>query len=92
MIGLAIILASAITWQDRALEAIRAEPLVAETLFAAPGSLWISVKDDGTSRDGLANYFCLVTWQEGRKEGESLTVRILDVADLNRTLGKAHCP
>lgn len=83
-------------WQSTALDDIRSEPKVVEAMFPNEQSstLWVSVRDDGTSRDGFAKYLCLSLAMAGMPEGHSVAVHVYDAArmkDEMRELGGHTC-
>lgn len=87
--------AAAQDWRDAALTELAAESVVVEAMFAQDRSLWVSVRPDGSNRDGLASYFCLITSDAGRPQGEFVVVRVLDAYrlanDEMETIGRAEC-
>lgn len=82
-------------WQDEALKEIQAEPTVVEAMFQrGGGTLWVSMRNDGTSRDGFANYLCLVLSDAGLPKGEGVQIRIWDAAQMANDLvqiGEGYC-
>lgn len=82
-------------WKDAALEEIRAEPQVVEAMFQNGGrTLWVSMRDDGSPRDGYANYLCLVMSDAGLPAGNRVRIRIWDAAvmrDELRQIGEGSC-
>lgn len=56
----------------------------------------VGVLDNGTERDGYADYVCSVLVERGLR-GKGISVQVIDIAKLVRTnkwvkLGEAHCP
>jgi hypothetical protein len=88
---------AAADWQDKATGLIRSEPKVVEAMFPneSSGSFWASVRDDGSRRDGFAQYLCVVLFEAGMPVGQSVVIRVLDAAALVRgemvTLGRYDC-
>ncbi|WP_156334080.1 MULTISPECIES: hypothetical protein [unclassified Shinella] len=82
-------------WRDKAIDLIRKEKVVVEAMFPQRISLWVSVRDDGSRRDGLADYMCLLLSEAGMPKGDLVIIRILDAAALARDemteLGKSEC-
>lgn len=82
-------------WRAAALEEITANRFVRDAIFAARGSLWVGVADDGSRRDGLAETTCLDLAAAGMPDGESVVVRVVDYYAMLRqdmvTLGQAVC-
>jgi hypothetical protein len=71
---------------------IASEKMVVEAMFPyASSTLWVSMIDDGTRRDGFASYVCLSM----PKRVRATRVRILDAAKLARgkfeTIGEYRC-
>lgn len=83
---LATIPTFAFAWQDEAIKRIKQENIVADAVMGGPFSLWVSVKSNGTNRDGLAEYMCLLI--DNKK---TVVIRILNVANLDETLGRFNC-
>lgn len=82
-------------WRDKAVDLIRKEKKVVEAMFTQNISLWVSVRDDGTNRDGYADYICLVLGDAGMPKGDFVIIRILDAAALAKEemkeLGRSEC-
>lgn len=82
-------------WRENLTNLARNESVTVEAMFSQDVSFWVSVQDDGSSRDGLADYFCLLTYDAGRPEGESIIISIWDAAAMARgemeRLGRARC-
>lgn len=82
-------------WRDKAVTMIGEEKAVVEAMFPQPKSLWVSVRDDGSNRDGYADYMCLVLHDAGMPKGDFVVIRILDAASLARDemkeLGRSEC-
>jgi hypothetical protein len=80
-----------------ALEEIKTEPLVREALIVSGDILYASVIDDGTRRDGYAEYLCQIL----KEKGASISrVKITEVGTTKSPdrdnaygvlLGEAHC-
>lgn len=64
--------------------AMRDEPAALTWALSPTRTLTVSVADDGTSREGLAGYFCMDVAQ-------ALTVDIVNDADKARLLGHEAC-
>lgn len=81
-------------WRDQAVEEILTEPKVVEAMFTQDLSLWVSVRDDGSSRDGFAEYLCLVL-SDFRPPDEPVIISIWDAAAMARDemkrLGRNEC-
>lgn len=84
-------------WRQKALKTIRAEPKVVEAMFPndARSSFWASVRDDGTRRDGYAEYLCLSLIESGMPKGSFIVIRIWDARAMAqskmREIGKYDC-
>jgi hypothetical protein len=80
---------------DAALAAVNAEPKVKDAAWnnTHDPSLLAGVFDDGSNRDGYAEYLCMVLAEHNLRGG---VVRVMDVAKAARDdwkeLGKAWCP
>lgn len=51
------------SWQNEALSLVRAEKQIREVLWNTPADLWVSMSDDGSRRDGFAEYLCLAVYE-----------------------------
>ncbi|WP_375590220.1 hypothetical protein ABWH89_05150 [Hoeflea alexandrii] len=82
-------------WRDKALELAKEEPKVRDAIWSQNISFWISVDDDGSSRDGYASYMCFVLRDAGKPEGEFVSVRVWDHVSMAtnspKQLGQASC-
>ncbi len=82
-------------WSERAVAEIKKEKMVVDAIFSAPQSLWVSVTDDGSNRDGLAQYLCLVVNDQERPPNSIITISIWDAAAMARQqmkkLGQTSC-
>lgn len=94
-LGLLTAVSAASDWRDAALEEVKTERAVIEAMFSQSISLWVSVRDDGTRRDGFARYLCLVLSDAGKPTDEFVVVHVWDAAKMARQemveLGKAEC-
>lgn len=71
------------------------EPKVLDALWTDESVFKVGVLDDGTGRDGYAQYVCLVLNKKGFK-GKNVLVRVIDLPKLIETdqwvnLGTAFC-
>ena len=70
------------------------EPTAIDAAWMSDSSFYVSVKDDGTSRNSYAEYVCLVLYEHGLK-GKYIVVRIIDHVAYKKgklqTLGKKVC-
>ncbi|ABD90584.1 hypothetical protein [Mannheimia haemolytica] len=71
------------------------EPKVKDATWTAPFIFKVGVFDDGTKRDGYAEYVCQVLYDHGFK-GKGVLVSVIDIKKLVQTgdwvdLGKAKC-
>lgn len=68
---------------------------IVEAKFTGPASLWVSVRDDGSRRDGFAQYVCVEIMGAGMEPGDFYVVHIWDAAQLARgrmvELGRSEC-
>lgn len=84
-------------WRQKALKAVKAEPKVVEAIFPndARNSFWASVRDDGTRRDGYAEYLCMSLVENGMPKGSFIVIRIWDARAMARStmreIGKYDC-
>jgi hypothetical protein len=82
---------------EKALIAIRKEKKVAEAFLSDANVLYISVKDDGTRRDGYAEYICQVIKENGSKIDRVKVTKVGSTNDPNRDnaygilLGECYC-
>lgn len=76
-------------WQVKALKAVKSEKSVVDARWRMPETnvLWISMQPDGSSRDGFAQYICILLVKAGAPEGDLKTVWIYD-PDAFETGGK----
>ena len=85
------------SWRESAVQTVLEEPSVVEAMFPndAPSSFWASVRDDGSRRDGLAEYLCLTLYDSGMPAGDFVVVRIWDAAAMAggelREIGRFDC-
>ncbi len=81
----------------KALEAIKTEPKVAEALITNANVLYVSVKDDGTRRDGYAEYLCQVLREYGSNVNRVKVTEVGTTKSPDRDnaygilLGEAYC-
>ena len=71
------------------------EPKVKDALWTTDNLFKVGVFDDGTSRDGYANYVCNVLYENGF-EGSKIGVQVIDIGKLVKDgdwvkLGEARC-
>lgn len=71
------------------------EPAAKDATWTAKSIFKVGVLDNGSSRDGYAEYVCNVLYDYGFK-GERVTVHVIDIAALVRQgewnkLGSARC-
>lgn len=82
-------------WRENAITLAKAEKKVIDATWAQAISFWVSVADDGTRRDGFAEYLCLVLTEAGRPAGEFVVVKVWDhaamVKDNLKEIGRAEC-
>ncbi|UVC08965.1 hypothetical protein IHQ71_28275 [Rhizobium sp. TH2] len=82
-------------WRSQAIEQIKTAKVVIDATFTQPSSLWVSVHDDGTRRDGLAESFCVDLFSAGMPVGSSVIITVWDAAAMAREdlveLGKYQC-
>jgi hypothetical protein len=84
-------------WEHEALAVMRREnKSVIETMFPRRGSLWASMRDNGSRRDGYAQTICMQLNEAGKPRSEMVIVRIWDAAAMARgelrEIGRADCP
>lgn len=82
-------------WREKAVETIKSEPKVVDALFTQDISLWVSMRDDGSRRDGFAEYLCMTLHEEGMNVGDFVIIKILDAAALaqqnTKEIGRFEC-
>lgn len=99
IIALAAILATSTaalaSWPDQIIDNIRSESKVVEAMFQNDGrTLWVSMRDDGSVRDGFARYLCLVLGDEPNPPTDFVIVHIWDAARMKDDLveiGYSEC-
>lgn len=87
--------AGAADWRDDGVKEVLKAKVAVEAMFTRPLSMWVSVKDDGSRRDGLAEGFCMDLFAVGMPVGETVIITIWDAAAMARSsmveLGKFRC-
>ncbi|CDZ60471.1 Hypothetical protein NGAL_HAMBI2605_10410 [Neorhizobium galegae bv. orientalis] len=84
-------------WMDASVAALSKEKKIREVLFSndRSTSLWISVRDDGSRRDGFAESACVTLMESGMPVGAFTVIRIWDAAAMargeQRELGRFEC-
>lgn len=98
LVASTIVLASAAyaaDWKEEAIAEIRSEPKVVEAMFTGSSSLWVSVRDNGSRRDGLAESMCVLLHSAGMPTGDFYVVHVWDAAQMARgenvELGRFEC-
>lgn len=82
---------------DQALKKIKAEPKVLDAVITDSNVLYASVKDDGTRRDGYAEYLCQVLKESGLSNTAVKVVKYNSTKDAKRDnaygvlLGQSSC-
>ena len=71
------------------------EKTAKDAVWTAQDIFKVGVFDDGTNRNGYADYVCQVLYDYGFK-GKNVWVQIIDIGKLHRTgkwvkLGESHC-
>jgi hypothetical protein len=71
------------------------EKTAKDATWTSPTTFKVGVIDDGTPRDGYAEYVCLTLYDYGFK-GKKVMVRVIDIVQLTRNdkwvnLGTAYC-
>lgn len=74
---------------------VATEVKIKDVAWSTPGTLLVGVLNDGTNRNGYANYVCEVLYEEGLM-GKSVIVNVIDIGVLvneNKrvNLGRAVC-
>lgn len=82
-------------WRETATELVRQEKTVMDAMFTQPISLWVSMIDDGSRRDGFASYLCMVLHDAGMQSGDFVVIKIWDAAAMVREemieIGRYEC-
>lgn len=82
-------------WKNSAIDELKTEKSIVETLFTGSSSLWVSMVDDGSSRDGFAQYVCLILIEKGMPSGDLVVISIWDAAEMARgnqkRIGRHEC-
>lgn len=95
MLAASPLAAATADWRDTATALIRQEKTVVDAMFTQPISLWVSMRDDGSRRDGFANYLCMVLYDAGMQPGDFVVIKILDAAAMAREemseIGRYEC-
>lgn len=83
-------------WQKSALQLVKKEKQVTEAKWRDPKEnvLWVEVASDGSSRDGFAQYLCMVLMDAGAPENVLKTVWLYDKTGYvsgQSALGMAAC-
>lgn len=73
----------------------QSEPTAKDAVWTANNIFKVGVIDNGSRRDGYAQYVCEVLYDEGFKD-KKVWVQIIDIVKLTRNgkwekLGEAHC-
>ena len=73
----------------------KAEPTAKDAVWTDPKIFKVGVIDNGSNRNGYAEYVCEVLMDEGFR-GEKVWVQVIDIAKLINTkkwvtIGEAHC-
>jgi len=71
------------------------EPTAKDATWTSPTTFKVGVINDGSSRDGYAEYVCLTLYDYGFK-GKKVLVRVIDIVQLTQNdkwvnLGAAYC-
>jgi len=91
------VLAAGSPWMEKAVGELRKEKKIVEVMFpnGLSTSLWISVRDDGSRRDGYAEYACLILIQSEMPMKKFTVIHIWDAAAMSRgeqkELGRYEC-
>lgn len=84
-------------WMNKALDLMKEEPKVVEALFNQDSarSFWVSMVDDGSRRDGFAEYLCIVLYDAGMPVGGFTVIHIWDAgamaSGLMKEIGRYDC-
>ena len=82
---------------EKALIEIRKEKKVKEAIITEANVLYVSVADDGTRRDGFAEYLCQILKENGSNINWVKVTKVNSTNDSNRDnsygvlLGESHC-
>lgn len=86
------------SWREKAVAAIIADnSKIVEAMFPndARNSFWVSMRDDGSRRDGFAEYLCLALHEQGMPKGDFVVIRIWDAGAMARNemheIGRFDC-
>ena len=85
------------TNNEKALIEIRKEKKVKEAIITEANVLYVSVADDGTRRDGYAEYLCQILKENGSNINWVKVTKVNSTNDPNRDnaygvlLGESHC-
>lgn len=82
-------------WQKKALQKVKSENAVLDPKWRMPETnvLWVAMAADGTRRDGLAQYFCMLLMMAGPAD-EMKSVWIYDPSSYENggtAMGMAAC-
>ena len=84
-------------WKLKSAEEVRNEKSVVEAMFPdnSSSSFWASVRDDGSRRDGYADYLCLVLKDSGMPKGKFVLIKIWDAYSMTdgkfKEIGRSEC-
>jgi len=81
----------------KALDEIKAEPKIKEALITDANVLYVTVEDDGTNRNGYAEYLCQLLNDYKATANWVKVIKVNSTKDINRDndygvlLGESHC-
>ena len=84
-------------WRNRVEQAVRKEPKVVEAMFPRDSnvSYWLSLRDDGSRRDGYAEYICTVLKENDMPSKAFTVIHVWDAYSLAqeefKEIGRAEC-
>ncbi|PHQ99527.1 MAG: hypothetical protein COB39_03480 [Marinosulfonomonas sp.] len=82
-------------WQIKGAELAKAEPTIYDAYWNQNISLWLSMVDDGSSRNGYAEVVCRLLTDAGRPQGEFVAIRVYSYSSIRNgelnQIGKAIC-
>lgn len=84
-------------WKLKSTQEVRNEKSVVEAMFPdnSNSSFWVSVRDDGSRRDGYADYLCLVLKDSGMPKGKFIVIKIWDAYSMAagkfKEIGRSEC-